>query len=113
MPRVGSYYVCPCCQEGYATEREARRCMERHMDEEIFAVYHFFCIFCDKAFKSDEACRAHEAGCSRRGNSIPAPVRCCDNCDLCTLEMYRMRPCPAYNFADNRPACAEWRQAMK
>ena len=110
MPRVESRYVCPYCQEGYATEREARRCLVEHI---IFEVSCFCCIFCGNEFYTEEECRAHEAQCRRRGCPIPEPLRCCDNCDLCTLEMYRMSPCPAYNFADNRPACAEWRQAMK
>ena len=113
MPKKAFRYVCPYCDTDYATEEEAEDCLNGHMMSDIYRARKFLCIYCDEVFDSEKACLEHEIHCRHRHEPVPEERRCCDNCELCTLEMRRTLPCPAFNFAPSRPACSEWRQVRK
>lgn len=77
--------------------------------------FRYVCPYCDTDYATEE-----EAEDCLNGHMMSDIYRakkflciCCDNCELCTLEMRRTLPCPAYNFAPSRPACSEWRQVRK
>ncbi len=113
MPRKEIRYACPYCDSDYATEDEAQECFESHYEGEVYKLDLYYCVFCGFEFQEEQDCREHEIHCRHRHEPVPEEWRCCDNCELCTLEMRRTLPCPAYNFAPSHPACSEWRQVRK
>ncbi len=97
MPRLDDVYLCPICNEVYASEDEARECCEPECEPG------FICD-CGDAFLDGDEFQRHASRCPE----IKPSCLSCNNFEAGAKKWHV--PCERAQFSDDMTPCEEYRR---